>query len=479
MAISVSDYLEVERKVFEATGAFDAILDVDTQLFIDPYLLRYTEAPELEHSYEKVQKLFADVMKLLAMSQYSGDKFWREALARFRFGEMKGLCIGYSASGTSGSGMGPKLRRYVLRTAKTIIDAGIQDPEFFELLGLFERGIGADRISDMVGWIILRDLLAYSERIFAELEVSTVETKYGDDVYQLPRNEFNRYPIILIPRDVLRELPTANSWDAIDHVASENAALRVKVNELIARVWTDTSKQMTKGQLKEIFLEMPELLQATIDAYKELPVSRYDFETDPADQVFWYPLAKRLTTQNPLDVAMAPIVGIEDVLELVYAICNKFKDVVENNKVYTLLYRDENRKQPRSEESAQKLFFTVAESYCEANNLDITPEANAGRGPVGFKFSYGYYGRVLVEVKLTTNSHLRNGWELQIAEYQKAEKTKHAILLLIDVGGSRYRIKELFELKEQKEAVGERVPDIVLVDAKPKLSASQMRRRRR
>lgn len=38
-------------------------------------------------------------------------------------------------------------RRYpqVLQSAKEIVDAGLDDPAFFELLALFETEIGADR----------------------------------------------------------------------------------------------------------------------------------------------------------------------------------------------------------------------------------------------------------------------------------------------------------------------------------------------
>ena len=62
--------------------------------------------------------------------------------------------------------MGKMLRNQILRTAKEIVDAGIKDPEFFELLGLFEEGIGPDRISDMVGRIIIDDLYKYTDRVF-------------------------------------------------------------------------------------------------------------------------------------------------------------------------------------------------------------------------------------------------------------------------------------------------------------------------
>ena len=40
MIISLVDAFKVDKLKFEATGAFDPILGVDTRLFIDPSLIR-------------------------------------------------------------------------------------------------------------------------------------------------------------------------------------------------------------------------------------------------------------------------------------------------------------------------------------------------------------------------------------------------------------------------------------------------------
>lgn len=57
----------------------------------------------------------------------------------------------------------------------------------------------------------------------------------------------------------------------------------------------------------------------------------------------------------------------------------------------------------KHESAAQLLFYGVADSYCAANNIDLSPESNAGRGPVDFKLSRGSTDKVIVEVKLTSN----------------------------------------------------------------------------
>lgn len=91
---SISKYIGVDSKIFAKTGAFDAILDVDSKLFIDPHLLKSTQAPELSESYGKFCKRFEHILKLLANSQHINDFLWTEAERKFTFSEVQGLCIG-------------------------------------------------------------------------------------------------------------------------------------------------------------------------------------------------------------------------------------------------------------------------------------------------------------------------------------------------------------------------------------------------
>jgi hypothetical protein len=137
--VSISDFVKVPAAAFDATGAFDAILDVDSKLFIDPHLVRSSKAPELALSAQTVRTRFEQVIRLLVASRGPGDSFWRQAERLFTFPEMRGLCIGYSRDGTSGRGMGPHLRARMLSTGKEIVDAGVNDPEIFELMGLLEE----------------------------------------------------------------------------------------------------------------------------------------------------------------------------------------------------------------------------------------------------------------------------------------------------------------------------------------------------
>ncbi|TON44481.1 hypothetical protein CGH57_21710, partial [Vibrio parahaemolyticus] len=91
---------------------------------------------------------------------------------------------------------------------------------------------------------------------------------------------------------------------------------------------------------------------------------------------------------------------LDDVDDLVGEILNQFLDLVENKGLWKELWCEDNK--PRKEKAAQRLLFAVAYSYCKANNLDLSPEADSGNGPVDFKLSQGFDSKVVVEIKLST-----------------------------------------------------------------------------
>lgn len=75
MPKSISDHFGISHADFDATGALDAILDVDSKLFIDPFLLKATKAPELQGTYEYIHEWFDNILRLVARSKARGDVF--------------------------------------------------------------------------------------------------------------------------------------------------------------------------------------------------------------------------------------------------------------------------------------------------------------------------------------------------------------------------------------------------------------------
>ena len=367
---------------------------------------------------------------------------------------------------------GQKLRRKILTTAGEIVAEGVKDTEIFELVGLFQEDVGPDRISDMVGRIVIDDLRAYTQRILEALKVKTIPIQ--GTTHRTIVNPFNKKFLILVPADVLRDLPIANDWSEVDFVCQFNDALRTRVNGLIGRTWKQATRSVSKSDLRNVLIRYPDVLRELIALYKKKPASTYDFNSDRSGEFVWFRASRQYTSAYPLKVKLPALPSASDVQGIVRTICEKFKDLIENNGLSSLLY-DSTGKQ-KKEEASQKLFYGIADSYCEANDLDLSREANAGRGPVDFKVSKGYKGRVVVEAKLTSNKQLLHGFEVQIEEYQKAEKTTTAIYLVIDVSESRAtknRVTKLKALIRTSKSAGKRMPEVIFVDGIPKISASK------
>lgn len=424
-------------------------------------------------SYEKILRVFRQIAVLVKASKRVSDRFYREAFDRLQMSEFQELCLGYSFNSTAGAGSGQKLKSVILAAAKEIISAGIEDPEIFELVGLFEEGVGPDRISDMIGHMISEDLKSYSRRVVSMLSTNKAFKADVPIVDGLLVNPFNHRPLILLPRELLHELPIAKEWEDIDHVCSVNREVREKINDAIGDQWRELTITQKKSLFKRVVLDDPLLLKKLLKDYRESALEEYDFSADPLGEAIWLSVARECANNYPL--TLRAIKTSEDLQKVVLSICMKFKEVVEINALNEVLYTDEGV--PRHERIAQKLFHGIAASYCEANeiDIDISPEVNSGRGAVDFKFSFGASKKVLVEVKLTTNTHLVRGYAVQLREYEKSERTDNGYYLVIDNGGPQTRIDELLRVHEEFAHQGIQKHEIILVDGRFKPSASKMR----
>lgn len=488
MPESVSDYLNVSKTELENLGAVDYIVDVDSKLFIDPKLLSQATTPELKKSHEMVTDHFRKVMKLLKKSEDEGDTFWSEAEKRFKFHELQGLGMGYSSEGTGGKGFGKKLRKKVLRVAKETLEAGIEDPEFFELIDIFQKGIAADRISDMIGRIISPRLFEFSERVFQELEIPNsrlvdFEFKSIDGkeyIFEIVLNKYNGEPLLMLPMEILNDLPSMKHYEELSIVINKNKRVREDVNNIaekaLKRAVSPTQlEKMRKADLKRILLNNQNLFKELINEYKQEFKEGYDFERDPQGELIWYFEGRECTSANELKLDLPDNPTVNDIFNLIQKICDQFAFLVEKKSLYELLYDSDGSK--KKERAAQLLFLGIAHPYCKYNQLDISPEVDTGRGLVDFKFSYGIDKKILVEVKLSTNKRLVHGYEKQLNEYLNAEDTENGIYLVIDVDSSYDTSQNIKNLEDRVDDLQKNFPDapiLKVVDGTKKEPASKI-----
>lgn len=470
MPKKISTVLGISEKKLTSEGIFDAFVDIDSKFHIDPHLLQYTTIPEFKDSYKRFKKYFKDIVPLLEASQKENDRFWREARQRLIFREVPFVSLGYSVGGGSGRGIGPGLANRIVSTAADIVKAGIKDPIIFELVGLLEENIGADRISDMAISIILPDLLKYSERVAKKVSAQTKGLIVSGIKYEMPNDPTTQYPIIMIPKSIISPLPVAYSWNDIDIVCGYNEALRKRVNALIGDTWKYATANLTKKELKDALLKNPEVIKDLIAQYKAKSANEYDFDRDPLGEFIWHKVAHEYAKSHPLDLGQDKHIKAETIADVVTKICDHFRELVENNGLYKLFYDDSGKL--KHERAAQLLFFGIADAYCEANNLDLNREPNAGHGPVDFKVSSGYKGRVTVEVKYSSNPNLSKGYTTQLPIYNKAEKTTHSFYLVIRIKESEANIKALTKIKDDAAAAGTRTPVIKIIDGRVYPTAS-------
>jgi len=454
---------DIPSKIFKDLGVFNGFIGHDAKFYIVPHMLENTKISGFKQSYKKYKNHFSDIVKLLKQSKKVDDIFYRKVVNMFISPEIAHAGLGYSKSNKKGSGIGPKLAKMLTLSALEIVHAGIEDPEIFELIGLLEEGIGADRISDMLLSILIKDFLQYTNSIAKELKLPTKSHKYRGEIYLLPH--YKNQKIIFIPEEFIVGLPIAINRDDISMVCTHNEELRERVNLIIAQGMGHGNK-ISKPQLKALILSEPEIAKELISLIKEKIKTPYNFNEDPTGKLIWTELAHEFSTKYPIQISKKL-----SVFEVVKTICSKYQDLIENNGLFKFFHNTDGKH--KNETFAQRLFFAISQSYCEANNLDISPESDAGRGPIDFKISQGHDSKVNVELKLSTNN-LLHGYKKQLPIYDKAEKTMNSFFLIILLYEKDIKkIDLLYEYKRKNETFDKKLPEIVVVDATMKKSASK------
>lgn len=214
--VFISDLLELDDEL-DQLGVFDAIITTDSNFFINLLRLKNTEVPQFKDSYNKINSYFDNIMMLLDASQKKGDKFYRTALKSFSFSGVNGINLGFSETGID-AGFGKTLSERVISDAFEIVKSGSKQPQIFQLVGLFEDGVAADRLSDMIATLISDDIHEYTRWVNEELSIN--EERYPEIQFEdgIAINPYKGCELLYLPVDILHELPIARDWDDIDRL---------------------------------------------------------------------------------------------------------------------------------------------------------------------------------------------------------------------------------------------------------------------
>lgn len=458
---------------------FDAYLPADSKFCIDPFLIYESNLPEWSNSHTRILGFFAIVFELVRRAK--GNKSspaWKQAEHLLLFPEPAEFCLGVTEGSPLGAGSGPGLRADMLDGISVAVRYGLTNLDHMEMLALFHGGMGFDRISDSVCNILKSDFIKYTQSVCARHDIPTRRfrvqhadwseefLKWQDRWVELPINPFlpRPYPVLLTPQEFLRDIPVANANGFWEYAWRNHAEeLRNTFNYDVARnVPRQVKARLARRNISVVEAYFQTLESTTHDAYP--------LESDPKLLMKWYESGAKLTEGLPSAPASR-----DDFMRFSRNLIESFKRSVEDQGSWELLW---SGGRGRAERAVQRLFQSIVVHYCRANNIDLSPESNAGRGPVDFKFSQGWGARIIVEMKLMRNSKFWDGILAQAPQYAKSEEVTSAFFVAVaytDDEMSESRVAKI--AKAAKLASAHNSIDVIpiIIDARPKESASNLK----
>jgi hypothetical protein len=465
-----STYFGLDTDVLEAAGLIDPFIDVDLPLFIDPVLLDKSSNQRIsKQGIEAFRGHFLNFIRLLAISKHEGDVAWRGARRLLDLREPPENGLGYGGSGRSGSSRPERIREDIMRTSREIIELGAADPEMISLMGFFEEDVGPDTISDFTTRIIIDQLAEITEEFARNNRIHAYRSDVGSGGHYLPMFSTNRKrkAMVLVPRDIVRDLPIANDWSEIETAALQNDRIRDRVNQLLAGLVKPTIADR-KSAMRAAAMGSAEDFSFFLAAVKE-NVRSYDPNLDALGYYRFKEILANGFAGLKQETTYKLSTGPEEITRLVKDTLYLFKRHVENGNLWEELWI---KGKPKKERAAQLIYYAIADAFCKANNVDISPEANMGGGPIDFKFSSGYSARVLVEIKRSSGTVV-HGYEKQLEFYKQASQSRYGLFVIIDYGDLGHKLTEITRIRQRRIRNGEQASEIIVIDATPKESASK------
>ncbi len=462
-----SEKFGIDGAELDAANLLDPYIETDTPLFIDPLLIDKS-ANEIVRTVglTQFQAYFEKVVRLLAMSEREADPAWKGATKLLSLKEPAENGLGYSRSKRAGSSRPEEVRTQLLRTVKHVIKLGSKDPEMLSLMGFLEAGVGPDTISDFTTIAMMDALSQITHAFCTEHSIPLFQNDLSEFKLPLISRNGQLKPVVLVPRDILRDLPVTDSWGDVWEAAEHNRALRDQLSIMLAGIAQPTVVQQ-KEAIKRAVTQSGQVFDAFLEAVKSAATSY-----DQNDDVKGFYAFRDFIRQNPsfesdksYQIRKTP----EDVLKLILDALDVFRHNIENGNLWETLWAGN---QPKRERASQLIFFAIADGYCSAHNIDNISEPNFGGGPVDFAFGDGCKSRVVVEMKRSMGTVV-SGYGKQLDRYKKAARTDFAIFVVIDYGDGAKKIREIKKIREARLARGERASEIVVVNAQKKISPSR------
>ena len=416
---------------------FNPQVEWDTALFIDPILLKNTKIPEFKGSYEKIIFYFSQVLEKIEDKNLSLSL--KENMVNFI--EVKEANLGYSYDSNDGSGLTGETALKVMKNLKKFVESGLFGLEDFETIVIFDDRVNVDRISDMVLNILKNNFIQYSLRVAEENEFPIKKfrqrTEFDFDtmnweqaMVEMPyiiNDKGREIPVLLIPKDILVSKLNFEEDNFLDWLYdNQSDFLKEKfdynVKKDLYKIKDNIKDNIVRNKRKDI---LNNFITTNINV-------SYDIAKDPELINKIYDIANEIYKKNKMSFKKIDKKPDEiPVSEVVEILISDLEHLIEDKKGYTALFSSKNKF--LSEPKISKIVHMIWDArITDAGfNVDISPETNAGYGPVDFKISRGD-DKVLVENKVSTNPKLLECIDenKQIHIYLKQEDCKLAYLLV-------------------------------------------------
>lgn len=489
-----SDVFKISKQVIENYGAINLSLASDTPLYIDPLLIYSNDDENIRSQYQNIVKYL-----LFLNKQAKKDSSKDSIRYYFTFKEIKNNWLGVSKKGNVGSALGFEFGQELYNHINQVCENNnVSNTIHIEKMFLLNKGVGKDKISDMVTNILLEFLVEYTEQ-FAKLYINSNQCQifsvpkckfnYDDEIFvdkkaYLPfiinkkgKKEF----VLLTPSSILRkeeqEINYSKMKSSLEQVNETitNEDLRYQVNKIIEDTIGELyeAKKRNKNVVKQreidnakikgmesAILKYPELFDYFIKLEEENTDLLKEKASKEVDEIKCKSIDNELIScdlfgfsynnefENSKDEALFRI--------------NFFKNEIEVNGLWKNLYYDDK---PISQEAElQRLFRLV---LCRTK-YRFSPETNRGVGSIDFQLSFGHFNTCHVEFKLASNPKIKNVFA-QVKQYAISNDVKENIIVVFSFNDNE--MKKALEL--QAEGNNRKI-DVIIIDCNKenKVSAS-------
>lgn len=430
---------------------FDANLEFDSPVFIDPFLLKKSPLPREAELFDRFTDYFRyvyDKSSELTLKTGITPRAFERLLT---FHEPKNIYMGYTED--SNDGKGPNLTKRLLNFfLESSAKRFVRETEYFPdhqynpvSLQVFTDGVGPDGISDITANLIMDYLIEYTieqaQKWNMKLTPMLALNQDGFDFeamewrggayYSLPENPLRKgEPIILVPRRLLRgfEEVKDNTVGRVVSILRADPQLSEKFSGLLSKAVKDIST----AEIRAVFMQEGTVHYRYLQSLEQQRQVPYDFSED-----FLGLLSDKDYSKHFANFELGDIDNCDQLKSKVEQLIGEFSKEFSKRDGWKDAWKKTPKGSltPQTEPVIGRRFRGMGFAFfCHFENVTFIPEAGTGNGLVDFHVIYKSC-RIVIELKLLNNSASKgktdpipaylHGIQRQLPEYIELSEAKH------------------------------------------------------